>query len=116
VRAVARAVPSHATAFTYIALNVDRKLIGRPLGAGGGGGGEARQRHDLWPRGGGVDARRARRLSRAIRAGAIWINSHDCSSLATRFGGFKQSGFGRDRSPHTIDKTTDLRTISANYQ
>jgi gamma-glutamyl-gamma-aminobutyraldehyde dehydrogenase len=53
----------------------------------------------------------AHRLSGALRAGTVWINSFDRSSLATPFGGFKQSGFGRDRSPHAIDKYVDLKTI-----
>jgi gamma-glutamyl-gamma-aminobutyraldehyde dehydrogenase len=57
------------------------------------------------------DINAAHRVSAALRAGTVWINSFDRSSLATPFGGFKQSGFGRDRSPHAIDKYTDLKTI-----
>ena len=53
----------------------------------------------------------AHRLSGALRAGTVWVNTYDRSSLATPFGGFKQSGFGRDRSPHAIDKYADLKTI-----
>jgi acyl-CoA reductase-like NAD-dependent aldehyde dehydrogenase len=53
----------------------------------------------------------AHRLSSALRAGTVWVNSFDRSSVATPFGGFKQSGFGRDRSQHAIDKYTDLKTI-----
>jgi gamma-glutamyl-gamma-aminobutyraldehyde dehydrogenase len=53
----------------------------------------------------------AHRLSSALRGGTVWVNTYDRSSLATPFGGFKQSGFGRDRSPHAIDKYTDLKTI-----
>ena len=66
----------------------------------------------VWTR----DMRAAHRLSRAIRAGTVWVNTYDRSSLATPFGGFKQSGFGRDRSPHAIDKYTDFKTIWANYR
>jgi gamma-glutamyl-gamma-aminobutyraldehyde dehydrogenase len=58
----------------------------------------------------------AHRLSGALRAGTVWINSFDRSSLATPFGGFKQSGFGRDRSPHAIDKYADLKTIWTAYR
>jgi acyl-CoA reductase-like NAD-dependent aldehyde dehydrogenase len=57
------------------------------------------------------DMNLAHRLSSALRAGTVWVNSFDRSSLATPFGGFKQSGFGRDRSPHAIDKYVDLKTI-----
>ena len=58
----------------------------------------------------------AHRLSGALRAGTVWINTYDRSSLATPFGGFKQSGFGRDRSPHAIDKYVDLKTIWSTYR
>jgi gamma-glutamyl-gamma-aminobutyraldehyde dehydrogenase len=57
------------------------------------------------------DINAAHRLSSALRGGTVWVNTYDRSSLATPFGGFKQSGFGRDRSPHAIDKYTDLKTI-----
>ena len=66
----------------------------------------------VWTR----DMNAAHRLSRAIRAGTVWVNTFDRSSLATPFGGFKQSGFGRDRSPHAIDKYVDFKTIWTNYR
>jgi gamma-glutamyl-gamma-aminobutyraldehyde dehydrogenase len=56
------------------------------------------------------------RLSGALKAGTVWINTFDRSSLATPFGGFKQSGFGRDRSYHAIDKYADLKTIWTAYK
>ena len=58
----------------------------------------------------------AHRLTRAIKAGTIWVNSFDRSSLATPFGGFKQSGFGRDRSPHAVEKYMDLKTVWTAYR
>ncbi len=66
----------------------------------------------VWTR----DMNAAHRLSRAIRAGTVWVNTYDRSSLATPFGGFKQSGFGRDRSPHAIDKYIDFKTIWTRYR
>jgi gamma-glutamyl-gamma-aminobutyraldehyde dehydrogenase len=66
----------------------------------------------VWTR----DMNAAHRLARAIRAGTVWVNTYDRSSLATPFGGFKQSGFGRDRSPHAIDKYVDFKTIWTNYR
>jgi gamma-glutamyl-gamma-aminobutyraldehyde dehydrogenase len=66
----------------------------------------------VWTR----DMGAAHRLSRAIRAGTVWVNTYDRSSLATPFGGFKQSGFGRDRSPHAIDKYMDFKTIWTSYR
>ena len=66
----------------------------------------------VWTR----DMNVAHRMSNALRGGTVWVNTYDRSSLATPFGGFKQSGFGRDRSPHAIDKYTDLKTIWTAYQ
>jgi gamma-glutamyl-gamma-aminobutyraldehyde dehydrogenase len=66
----------------------------------------------VWTR----DMNVAHHLSSALRAGTVWVNSFDRSSLATPFGGFKQSGFGRDRSPHAIDKYVDLKTIWTAFQ
>lgn len=58
--------------------------------------------------------------SRRLRAGNVWINCWDGSDITTPFGGFKQSGFGRDRSLHALDKYTELKTIwiklSKNFQ
>ncbi len=62
-----------------------------------------------------ADMRKAHRFSSAIRAGTVWVNCFDRSTMATPFGGFKQSGFGRDRSPHAIDKYTDLKTVWTHF-
>lgn len=62
------------------------------------------------------DINAAHRLSSALRAGTVWVNSFDRSTVATPFGGFKQSGFGRDRSAHAIDKYADLKTIWTAYR
>ena len=65
----------------------------------------------VWTR----DMNVAHRLSSALRGGTVWVNSFDRSTMATPFGGFKLSGFGRDRSPHAIDKYCDLKTIWTAY-
>jgi gamma-glutamyl-gamma-aminobutyraldehyde dehydrogenase len=57
------------------------------------------------------DMDRAHRFSEALHAGTVWINTYDMSNFATPFGGFKQSGFGRDRSVHAVDKYCDYKTI-----
>ena len=59
------------------------------------------------------DMTRAHRFSENIQAGTVWINGYDLSNLATPFGGFKQSGFGRDRSLHAIDKYWISRRLAA---
>ena len=56
-----------------------------------------------------VDA--AHRVSRAIRAGVVWVNTFDSSDITSPFGGFKQSGFGRDKSIHALEKYADLKTV-----
>jgi len=47
--------------------------------------------------------------SRRLRAGVVWVNCFDEGSITSPFGGFKQSGFGRDKSIHAIEKYTDLK-------
>ena len=66
----------------------------------------------VWTR----DLSRAHRLSRALRAGSVTINNIDKVSPTTPFGGFKQSGIGRDLSLHSLDKYTALKTIWIDYQ
>jgi gamma-glutamyl-gamma-aminobutyraldehyde dehydrogenase/4-guanidinobutyraldehyde dehydrogenase/NAD-dependent aldehyde dehydrogenase len=57
------------------------------------------------------DLNRAHRAARAIRAGVVWVNTFDAGDISAPFGGFKQSGFGRDKSIHALDKFTDLKTV-----
>jgi acyl-CoA reductase-like NAD-dependent aldehyde dehydrogenase len=61
------------------------------------------------------DINRAHRVSSKLRAGTVWVNTYDMANLATPFGGFKQSGFGRDRSVHALDKYADLKTVWTHY-
>jgi gamma-glutamyl-gamma-aminobutyraldehyde dehydrogenase/4-guanidinobutyraldehyde dehydrogenase/NAD-dependent aldehyde dehydrogenase len=57
------------------------------------------------------DVSRAHRLARALRAGVVWVNCFDKGDISAPFGGFKQSGFGRDKSIHALEKYTDLKSI-----
>jgi acyl-CoA reductase-like NAD-dependent aldehyde dehydrogenase len=52
----------------------------------------------------------AHRVARRLRAGTVWVNTFDISSLTTPFGGVKDSGHGRDRSLHALDAYTQLKT------
>ncbi|MBY5162982.1 aldehyde dehydrogenase [Salsipaludibacter albus] len=56
------------------------------------------------------DLSRAHRVSRAITAGTVWVNCYEEGGLSVPFGGRKQSGNGRDKSVHAIDKFTALKT------
>ena len=52
----------------------------------------------------------AHRVARRLRAGTVWVNTFDISSLTTPFGGVRDSGHGRDRSLHALDAYTHLKT------
>ena len=53
------------------------------------------------------DINRAHRVSRALRAGTVHVNQYDEDDITVPFGGVKQSGNGRDKSLHALDKYTE---------
>ncbi len=59
----------------------------------------------VWTR----DVSTAHRVSRALRAGSVWVNCYDGGDMTVPFGGYKQSGNGRDKSLHALDKYTELK-------
>jgi acyl-CoA reductase-like NAD-dependent aldehyde dehydrogenase len=61
----------------------------------------------IWSRDGG----RALRVARALDAGVLSINSNTSVRVATPFGGFKQSGYGRELGPHALDAYTEEKSI-----
>ncbi|MBO1415615.1 aldehyde dehydrogenase [Streptomyces sp. FH025] len=56
------------------------------------------------------DLTTAHRVSRALRAGTVWVNCYEEGDLTVPFGGMKQSGNGRDKSAHALEKYTELKT------
>ncbi|MFZ2868969.1 aldehyde dehydrogenase family protein [Zavarzinia sp.] len=56
------------------------------------------------------DIDKALTAARSLRAGMVWINGWDEDDITVPFGGFKQSGFGRDRSLHAMEKYTQLKS------
>jgi acyl-CoA reductase-like NAD-dependent aldehyde dehydrogenase len=60
----------------------------------------------VWTR----DVTTAHRVARALRAGTVYINCYDADDITVPFGGFKQSGIGRDKSLHAFDKYTELKS------
>jgi len=60
----------------------------------------------IWTR----DVKRAHRLARSIRAGVVWVNTFDTADITVPFGGYKQSGFGRDKGMAALDGYTQLKT------
>jgi acyl-CoA reductase-like NAD-dependent aldehyde dehydrogenase len=61
----------------------------------------------IWTR----DGARALRVARALEAGVLSINSNTSVRVATPFGGFKQSGYGRELGPHALDAYTEVKSI-----
>jgi acyl-CoA reductase-like NAD-dependent aldehyde dehydrogenase len=59
----------------------------------------------VWTR----DITKAFKVSQALRAGVVWVNCFDNGHISSPFGGFKQSGFGRDKSLHAMDKYSQLK-------
>jgi len=57
------------------------------------------------------DGARALRVARAIDTGVLSINSNTSVRVATPFGGFKQSGYGRELGPHALDAYTEVKSI-----
>lgn len=56
-----------------------------------------------------ADINKAHKTAKALRAGSVWINHYDGGDMTAPFGGFKQSGNGRDKSLHAFDKYTELK-------
>ena len=54
--------------------------------------------------------RKIARIQQSLRAGTVWVNNHDHSDITVPFGGYKQSGNGRDKSLHAFDKHSELKT------
>jgi len=61
----------------------------------------------IWTR----DGARALRVARAIDTGVLSINANTSVRVSTPFGGFKQSGYGRELGPHALEAYTELKTI-----
>jgi len=61
----------------------------------------------IWTR----DVKKAHALSRRLKAGTVWINTYGVMDAALPFGGFKQSGFGRELGAHAIEHYTELKTV-----
>jgi 4-guanidinobutyraldehyde dehydrogenase/NAD-dependent aldehyde dehydrogenase len=57
-----------------------------------------------------ADMSRAIQTARALRAGTVHVNQYDGDDITVPFGGYKQSGNGRDKSLHAFDKYTELKT------
>ncbi len=64
----------------------------------------------VWTR----DIKKAHRLARDLKAGTIWINTYNTFDAASPFGGFKQSGFGRELGVHALELYTQVKSVWIN--
>ncbi|MFA6985205.1 MAG: aldehyde dehydrogenase [Arenimonas sp.] len=62
------------------------------------------------------DLSRAHRVARKLRAGSVWVNYWDGGDMTAPFGGYKQSGNGRDKSLHAFSKYTETKATWINLQ
>ena len=61
----------------------------------------------IWTR----DVGKAHRLARAVKAGTVWVNTYNIYDPVAPFGGYKQSGFGRDLGKIALDGYTESKTV-----
>jgi aldehyde dehydrogenase (NAD+) len=61
----------------------------------------------VWTR----DIRKAHYVARKLQAGTVWINTYNVYDTAAPFGGYKQSGFGREMSAHALEHYTQVKSV-----
>src|SRR5437660_1735091 len=61
----------------------------------------------VWTR----DIKKAHHVARRLQAGTVWINTYNVYDTAAPFGGYKQSGFGREMSVHALQHYTQVKSV-----
>ncbi len=61
----------------------------------------------VWTR----DIKKAHYIARRLQAGTVWVNTYNVYDTAAPFGGYKQSGFGREMSAHAIEHYTQIKSV-----
>jgi len=62
----------------------------------------------VWTR----DIGKAHAIANRVRAGTVWVNCYDVFDAAAPFGGFKNSGLGRELGEKSLDNYTELKTVT----
>ena len=61
----------------------------------------------VWTR----DIKKAHYVARKLQAGTVWINTYNVYDTAAPFGGYKQSGFGREMGAHALEHYTQVKSV-----
>jgi len=61
----------------------------------------------VWTR----DIKKAHYVARKLQAGTVWVNTYNVYDTAAPFGGYKQSGFGREMSVHALEHYTQVKSV-----
>jgi aldehyde dehydrogenase (NAD+) len=61
----------------------------------------------VWTR----DIKKAHYVARKLQAGTVWVNTYNVYDAAAPFGGYKQSGFGREMSAHALEHYTQIKSV-----
>jgi acyl-CoA reductase-like NAD-dependent aldehyde dehydrogenase len=61
----------------------------------------------VWTR----DIKKAHYVAKRLKAGTVWVNTYNVYDAAAPFGGYKQSGFGREMGMHALEHYTQVKTV-----
>ena len=61
------------------------------------------------------DLRKAHQTAAALRTGTVWVNCYNAFDNASPWGGFKESGWGREKGPYGLELFTELKSVVVNY-
>ena len=57
------------------------------------------------------DINKAHKVARGLKAGTVWVNCHNIFDAAAPFGGYKQSGYGREMGVHALESYTQVKNV-----
>ena len=57
------------------------------------------------------DINKAHKVAKGLKAGTVWINSHNIFDASAPFGGYKKSGYGREMGIHALESYTQIKNV-----